>query len=61
MAIDDNVFFEPGTDADFDRYAVQVHNGEGYYDENGNYVSYHIDDDDYWERQEREIERMRDD
>ena len=53
MAIDDNVFFEPGTDADFDRYAVQV--------QNGNYVSYHIDDDDYWERQEREIERMRDD
>lgn len=31
---------EYGSDADFDRYAVQVQNGEGYYDDNGNYVSY---------------------
>ena len=50
---------EPGTDADFDRYAVQVQNGEGYYDESGTYVSYHIDDDDYWEQKEREREEYR--
>ena len=31
---------EHGTDADFDRYAVQVQNGYGYYDESGSYVSY---------------------
>lgn len=31
---------EPGTDADFDTHAVDVQNGYGYYDENGNYVSY---------------------
>lgn len=31
---------DSGTDADFDRYAVQVQNGYGYYDESGNYVSY---------------------
>lgn len=37
-------FGEPGTDADFDTYAVQVQNGEGYYDESGNYHSYHIED-----------------
>lgn len=36
---------EEGTDADFDTYAVQVQNGEGYYDESGNYHSYHIDED----------------
>lgn len=36
---------EPGTDADFDTYAVQVQNGEGYYDESGTYHSYHIDED----------------
>lgn len=31
---------DTGTDADFDRYAVQVQNGEGYYDAAGNYQSY---------------------
>lgn len=54
-----NCYGEPGTDADFDRYAVQVQNGEGYYDNSGNYVSYHIDDDDYWEQKEREREEFR--
>ena len=34
------VLVEFGSDADFDRYAVQVQNGEGYYDDNGNYASY---------------------
>ena len=31
---------EPGTDADFDRYAVEVQNNEGYYDSEGKYRSY---------------------
>lgn len=35
---------DTGTDADFDRYAVQVQNGEGYYDASGNYVSFGIED-----------------
>lgn len=29
---------EPGTDADFDRYAVDVANGNGYYNEDGAFV-----------------------
>lgn len=36
---------DTGTDADFDTYAVQVQNGEGYYDSDGWYHSYHIYDD----------------
>lgn len=28
------------TDADTDRYAVEVQNGDGYYDSNGRYRSY---------------------
>ena len=36
---------DTGTDADFDTYAVQVQNGDGYYDEAGRYHSYHIYDD----------------
>ena len=28
------------SDADTDKYAVQVQNGEGYYDSDGNYRSY---------------------
>ena len=31
---------EPGTDADFDKYAVEVQNGDGYYDSEGRYRSY---------------------
>ena len=38
---------DTGTDADFDRYAVQVQNGEGYYNENGDYVSYYRYLDEY--------------
>lgn len=34
---------DTGTDADFDRYAVQVQNGEGYYDASGTYRSYGSD------------------
>lgn len=35
---------DTGTDADFDRYTVQVQNGEGYYNESGKYVSFGIED-----------------
>ena len=31
---------DTGTDADFDRYAVEVQNGDGYYNEFGDYISY---------------------
>lgn len=31
------------TDADLDRYAVQVQNGEGYYNSDGKYVSYDLE------------------
>lgn len=33
------------TDADTDRYAVEVQNGEGYYDSDGHYRSYGRCDD----------------
>lgn len=33
------------SDADADRCAVQIQNGEGYYDTNGKYVSYEKDVD----------------
>lgn len=36
---------DTGTDADFDRYAVEVQNGEGYYDASGTYRSYGKYDD----------------
>ena len=36
---------DTGTDEDFDRYAVQVQNGEGYYDASGTYRSYRKYDD----------------
>ena len=35
---------EPGTDRDFDRYAVEVQNGDGYYDESGSFVRYRGED-----------------
>ncbi len=38
--IDGSCVAEPGTDADFDRYAVEVQNGDGYYDSFGRYRSY---------------------
>lgn len=31
------------TDADTDKYAVQIQNGEGYYNSDGKYVSYDLD------------------
>lgn len=31
---------EPGTDADFDRYSVDVQNGNGYYDNYGKFRRY---------------------
>ncbi|MBR1508440.1 MAG: hypothetical protein IJ619_10605 [Eubacterium sp.] len=31
---------EPGTDADFDRHAVEVQNGDGYYNSSGKFVRY---------------------
>lgn len=31
---------EPGSDADFDRYAVEVQNGTGYYDQSGSFVRF---------------------
>lgn len=34
---------EPGTDADFDRYAVEVQNGDGYYNSEGKFVRYFKD------------------
>lgn len=34
-----------GTDADCDRYAVQVQNGDGYYDDDGYYHSFNKDVD----------------
>ena len=31
---------EYGSDADFDRYAVEVQNGDGFYNEDGYFVAY---------------------
>ena len=38
--VDGSCVAEPGTDADFDRYAVEVQNGDGYYDEDGKFRRY---------------------
>lgn len=38
---------EYGTDADFDRYFIEVQNGLGYYDSNGNYISYKFYNNEY--------------
>ena len=35
-----HILAEAGTDADFDRYAVEVQNGNGYYDSSGKFVRY---------------------
>lgn len=44
VAYDENgdaeVIGEAGSDADFDNYAVQVQNGDGYYDEDGKFHWY---------------------
>lgn len=34
---------EYGTDADFDKYAVQIQNGDGYYDSAGSFVRFKQD------------------
>lgn len=31
---------EPGTDFDFDRYFVEVQNGDGYYNKDGKFIRY---------------------
>lgn len=33
--------YENGTDADFDTYAVEVQNGDGYYDDAGSFHYFH--------------------
>lgn len=38
--VDGSCVAEPGTDADFDRYAVEVQNGDGYYDKDGKFRRY---------------------
>lgn len=42
---------EYGTDADFDRYAVDVQNGNGYYNSDGKYVSYGYSNDAWWNQE----------
>lgn len=42
---DGSCLAEYGTDADFDRYAVEVQNGDGYYDSTGRFVRYRSSDD----------------
>lgn len=40
-----SILAEAGTDADFDRYSVEVQNGDGYYDNNGRFQRYaHADE-----------------
>ena len=41
--IDGECVAEPGTDQDFDKYAVEVMNGSGYYDESGKFRRYRED------------------
>lgn len=36
---------EAGTDADFDRYSIEVQNGLGYYDSVGKFRRYKFDDE----------------
>lgn len=38
------VYSEPGTDADFGNHFADVQNGNGYYDYNGCYVAYSVDE-----------------
>lgn len=42
------VCVEYGSDADFDRYAVEVQNGDGYYNEDGLFVSFSKDPEEWW-------------
>lgn len=38
--VNDSLVEEVGTDADFDRYSVEVQNGFGYYNSSGRFVFY---------------------
>lgn len=38
FSADGTCLAEPGTDADFDTYAVEVQNGDGYYNSDGHFV-----------------------
>lgn len=40
---DEDTIVGYGSDADYDTYAVQVQNGDGYYDENGRFHYYNCD------------------
>lgn len=40
-----SILAEVGTDADFDRYSVEVQNGLGYYDSNGNFRRHEYNDE----------------
>lgn len=37
-------WYEPGSDREFDRYAVEIQNGEGYYDEDGRFHRFAVFD-----------------
>lgn len=41
---DGELLAEVGTDADFDSHAVEVQNGDGYYDLDGHFVRYAVED-----------------
>lgn len=43
--IEENMQEEEGTDRDFDRYAIEVMNGDGYYNSEGKFIRYRGDDD----------------
>ncbi len=40
-----SILAEVGTDADFDRYSVEVQNGQGYYDSGGRFHRYKYNDE----------------
>jgi len=40
-----SILAEVGTDADFDRYSVEVQNGLGYYDSNGIFCRHEYNDE----------------
>lgn len=40
LFVNESCVQEPGSDADFDRYSIEVQNGYGCYDDDGKYRSY---------------------
>ena len=48
LFIDGCCVAEPGTDRDFDRYAVEGQNGDGYYDTAGKFRRYSDRSDAWW-------------